>query len=73
MVFTNRKHVDLAELMRTATVTPAKQDLVKGKGFRALVVSLREGQRIEPHEEPNGVLFVVLAGEGIIMAGDERY
>jgi len=43
---------------------PTKRDILKADEFTIGLVSLDEGQEIEPHPEPYAVFFLVLEGVG---------
>ncbi|BAI61941.1 hypothetical protein MCP_1869 [Methanocella paludicola SANAE] len=65
--------IDLSALIEFSRVGRVKKDLIKTKGFNAILVCLDAGQEISPHPEPYEVLFVVIEGEGTITCGDGRY
>ncbi len=65
--------IDLRALCEFSSEGRVKKDLLKTKGFNAVLVCLDAGQEIRPHPEPYEVLFVVIEGEGTIMGGDDRY
>jgi len=42
-----------------------KKDVLQTENFNVAVVSLEEGQEIDPHPEPYGVFFLILEGTAI--------
>lgn len=64
------RHIDLNEVLED---NAKRQGTHHMTGFRAVTITLEEGQTIPLHEEPNATLFIVLGGEGTIAVGDERY
>jgi quercetin dioxygenase-like cupin family protein len=65
--------IDLNSLYEFSGEGRVKKDLLKTKGFNAVLVCLDAGQEIPPHPEPYEVLFIIIEGEGIITCGDDRY
>ncbi|BAI60758.1 hypothetical protein MCP_0686 [Methanocella paludicola SANAE] len=65
--------IDLLALSEYSIEGRIKKDLLKTKGFNAVLVCLDAGQEIPPHPEPYEVLFIVIEGEGTITGGDGRY
>jgi quercetin dioxygenase-like cupin family protein len=64
------RHIDLNEVLEDATHRQGTHHMT---GFRAVTITLEEGQSIPLHEEPNATLFIVLGGEGTITVGDEHH
>jgi len=65
--------IDLLALYEFSSEGRVKKDLLKTKGFNAVLVCMDAGQEIPPHPEPYEVLFVVIEGEGTITCGNDRY
>jgi len=65
--------IDLRALSEFSSEGRVKKDLIKTKGFNAVLVCLDAGQEIPHHPEPYEVLFIVIEGEGTITCGDDRY
>ena len=64
------RHIDLNEIFAGEAKRVGTHHM---SGFRAVTVTLEEGQTIPLHEEPNATLFIVLGGEGTITVGDGHY
>lgn len=65
--------MDLLSAAEFSAASPVKKDLMKTAGSNIVIVSLETGQVIPPHPEPYAVVFVVLQGEGVIMAGTTEH
>lgn len=61
---------DLLADRESPTDGPTKNDVVAGDAFTVGLVSLDEGQEIEPHPEPYAVFLLVLEGTGAFTTGE---